>query len=274
MVKLNISLDSDILLELMRAMNVFGTGFLPKTVKAINESAEGIQEHWIDYALGGKGIPGVLPLNNPRIRYANSIKIDTKGWYEREIYSKAKEADWIENGTEEIDMKDTHTKGPRSRIVKEGPNKGKSYLIVPFKWGTTSLARNIVPGAIQNLMRSTGFKASKVTGIKDKPEINYRGELIDRWSYDWGDRINGADVSGTMQQQTRINGLVRFENSETKGKKYGGYFTFRIIPSWGTKGWIKPATPPRNVTRHLSELWQERVSELVENAVKEDLHGL
>jgi hypothetical protein len=271
MVKLNISLDSDILLELMRAMNKLGTGFLPNTVDAMDISAEEIQKHWMDYALGEKGISGVPPLNNPRIRYANSIKIDTKGWYEREIYSESKEADWIENGTKEIDMKETHTKGPRSRIVKEGPNKGKSYLIVPFRWGTTSTARNIVPASIQSLMRSSKFKASRVTGIKDEPEINYRGEMADRWSYDWGDRIKGADVSGTIQQKTRINGLVRFENSETEGKKYGGYFTFRIIPSWGTKGWIKPATPARNVTRHLSDLWQERVSKLVEDAVREDL---
>jgi hypothetical protein len=271
MVKLNISLDSDTLLKLMRAMNKFGTGFMSKTVDALDASAGEVQARWMDYAGGKDNIPGVKPLKNPEGGYAKSIKIDTKGWYEREIYSESKEADWIENGTKEIDMKETHTKGPKSRIVKEGPNKGKSYLIVPFRWGTTSSARNIVPASIQNLMRSSKFKASKVTGIKDEPEINYRGELVDRWSYDWGDRINGADVSGTIQQKTRINGLVRFENSETQGKKYGGYFTFRIIPSWGTKGWVKPATPARNVTRHLSESMQKAVSELVENAIREDL---
>jgi hypothetical protein len=253
-------------------MNAFGTGFLPKTAGAIDKLAAAIQEQWMGYAGGADNIPGVTPLEHPKGGYAKSIKIDnTKGWYEREIYSEAKAAGFIENGTKEIDMKDTHTKGPKSRIVKNGPNKGKPYLIVPFQWGTTSSARNIVPASIQRLMLSAEFKASKVTGTKPEPEINYRGEMIDRWSYDWGDRIKREDVSGTERQKNRINGLVRFEEGEYYGKRYGGYLTFRIIPSWGVKGWIKPATPAKNVTRRLSELWQERAGAFVENAVRGDL---
>jgi hypothetical protein len=272
MVKLKISLDSGVLQELIRAMNKFGTGFLSKTADAMDISAEEIQSVWMDYAGGANNIPGLKPLKHPKGGYAKSIKIDdTKGRYEREIYSEAKAADWIENGTKEIDMKDTHTKGPRSRIVKNGPNKGKSYLIVPFQWGTTSSARNIVPAAVQRLMLSAGFKASRITGVKPKPEINYSGELVDRWSYDWGDRINGDDVSGTARQKNRINGLVRFERGESYNRRYGGYLTFRIIPSWGTKGWIKPATPAKNVTRHLSELMRDKTSARVESAVREDL---
>jgi hypothetical protein len=213
-------------------------------------------------------------LKHPRGGYAESIKRDSKGPYEKEVYSEAQVAEWIENGTEEIDMKKTHTRGPKSRIVKNGPNKGKAYLIVPFQWGTTSSARNIVPAAIRRLMTSANFKASKITGIKDTPEPNYNGDLIDRYSYDWGARINGANIKGNAQQKTRIDGLVRFERGEYYNKRYGGYLTFRVIPSWGARGWIKPATPARNVTRHLSNLMQERVSNRVENAIMEDLANL
>jgi hypothetical protein len=272
MVKMNISVDNDVLQQLQSVLARIGAGSspddFPLTKRAMSEAAEKIRDKWMEYA-GGGSLEGVEPLKHPKGDYAKSIGIEPKGGFDYEIYSDAKVAEWIEYGTERIDMKETHTKGPRSRIVKNGPNKGKSYLIVPFQWGTTSNFRNVVPKRIQRMMLSAGFKSSSVNTNK-KQEENYSGEMVDRWTYDWGDRVRGRDIAGTIQQKTRIDGLVRFENGEMDGKRYGGYLTFRIIPSWGS-GWIKPATAARNVTKALADSMRTEIEGDVGVAIQGDI---
>jgi hypothetical protein len=224
--------------------------------------------------------------------YAQSIHAVPKGKFDYEIVSESKLAERIEYGTKEIDMKKTHTKGPRSRIVKSGPNKGKSYLIVPFRWGTPPKKgetrvgfKNVMPNAIYNMMlnKKNKFQISRETVSADNADEkhktpNARGEMVGRAQYAWGDRVSAQDVSKRTaggKEDHYMDNMVRMDGKNKNGETISsGYFTFRIIPSWGTKGWIKPAVKARPVTKAVADVAREGVNNLIQNAVKEELANL
>jgi hypothetical protein len=257
-------------------------GGLPNTAKAMDDGAKKIQSVWQAYALGAKMLPNVMPLKNPSGKYAESIKTQQIGPFSHEIYSEAKIADRIENGTEELDMKETHTRGPRSRIS----NDGIPYVIIPFRWGTPGDKKNPRVGFGNNVMTAgayyqiskKSFKASTVTASpvnSDYQTPNAKGEMVGRGKYQWGSRLQGSDFKGTDQQKTRMDGMVRFENGYDKNgkidKRYGGYFTFRVISAKSPKdSWIKPATPARNVTRGVKEYTEDEITLMAKEGLEED----
>lgn len=261
MVKLEIAVNSYLLQRLQSALSMIEKKGLPKTAETMGKAAENIRDVWMNYA-GGGSLPGVKSLEHPKGEYAKSIYIEPKGHFDYEVRSDAEVAAWIEYGTKTIDMKDTHTKGPRSRIMQSGPNKGKPYLIVPFQWGTEegSGFKNIVPKSIQSLMLSAGFKASTVND-ETYQSPNAQGQMVDRWKYNWGNSIKSGGAN--------IKGLVRFEQG-TQEKRHGGYFTFRIIPSWG-KGWVKKETPARHVTKAVADFVRKDTEDGINAAIMEDL---
>jgi hypothetical protein len=104
--------------------------------------------------------------------------------------------------------------------------------------------------------------------------------MVGRARYAWGNRLRGGDIAGTDEQKSRMNGMVRFENGYDKegniGKRYGGYFTFRIISAnpesqgWKRNKWIKPATPALHVTRAVAETTRDAVESMIDTAIGED----
>jgi hypothetical protein len=273
---MKIAENSPHLAELRFHLAKLGAGSLPRTAGAMEDSVKFIQDTWRNYAQGGS-LPGVLPLKNGSRRYAQSIKTHANGPFSHEIYSEADIADWIENGTKELDMKTTHPYGPQSRISQR---TGYPYLIVPFQWGTKAGTarvgpKNIIPKQLLRMMRSKQFKASTVKN-ETYQSPNARGEMVNRNTYTWGNRAKGSDFSGTIEQKRFADGMVRFEEgsaADRPGKKrYGGYFTFRIISAApGAKGWIKPATPARHVTKAVMDETREVIDTIVESAIREDL---
>jgi hypothetical protein len=182
----------------------------------------------------------------------------------------------IGNGTEQIDMKETHTKGPRSRVSKDGI----PYLIVPFRWGTPKTVgfKNVMPINVYSIVKK--FKKMKTlvsanVSNKKTPNNQNPSQMVGRAQYNKGyDRLSGMD--------SMMNGMVR-STDETGKDRSGGYFTFRIISAkkskdWDRKphkkswedSWIKPATHPRHVTRALMETTREEVNELVSTALLGD----
>jgi hypothetical protein len=283
MVRIKIAENNPHLRELQFRLAKLGADSMPRTTGAMADGAKLIQNTWRNYALGGP-LQGVKPLKNGSRGYAQSIKTRSNGPFSHEIYSEADIADRIENGTKELDMKTTHPYGPRSRVAETIISKktgrvlrrGGPYLIVPFQWGTKEGTkrvgpRNIVPKDLLSLMRSKRFKRSTV---KNRTYLspNARGQMVERWTCTWGDRARGSDFAGTVEQKLYANGMVRFEQGEKGGKKYGGYFTFRIISANSPKNsWIKPATPPRNVTRRVQEYTEDTIEKMVDAAIMEDL---
>jgi hypothetical protein len=277
MIRMQIEKDNPHLENLLYLLGAAGRNTLPNTEAAMKEAAKIIQGRWVDFANGGslKGIADTL--KRPNGGYARSIKAKQIGAFAHEIYSEADIAKWIENGTEELDMKRTHPYGPRSRVSKK---TGYPYLIVPFQWGTKEGTarvgpKNIVPEQLLSLMRSKKFKASTVKSETSNQSSNARGEMVNRNTYSWGDRAKGSDFAGTVEQKRLADGMVRFEQGSAadnpKGKRYGGYFTFRIISAApGAKGWIKPAMPARHVTKAVADETREKVNALIEARLKGD----
>jgi hypothetical protein len=278
MIRITVGTNNPRLEELQFLLAKMGqrAGTLPRTAAALNAGAELIQDTWQKYATGETPMPGLKPSGS----YAKSIRTKPLGEFEHEIFSEAKIAERIENGTEELDMKKTHPYGPRSRVSK----KGIPYLIVPFQWGTKEGtkrvgAKNIIPKQLLNMMLSKKFKKSTVKSDSQSPNAprspNARGEMVARNTYTWGDRTRGSDFSGTIEQKRFTNGMVRFEQGTAadspQGKRYGGYFTFRVISANSpANSWIKPATPALHVAEIVAKETRKDVEAMVDAAIKED----
>jgi hypothetical protein len=185
-------------------------------------------------------------------------------------------------------MKKTHPHEPRSRKSK---TTGYPYVIIPFRWGTpgsgdrkrVGFGKNVLTaGAYRQLLKKE-FGVSKVTASPNTSGYktpNAQGDMVGRARYAWGNRLRGSDFAGTIEEKTRMNGMVRFENGFDKEgnihKRYGGYFTFRIISanpesqSWKQNKWIKPATPALHVAEIVANKTRQDVVAMVDAAIKED----
>jgi hypothetical protein len=288
MIRIEVSLNNSRLEELLFLIRKLEGG-LPNTEEAMAAGAAKIQSAWQNYALGKKRLPGVAALKKPSGKYAESIRTEQTGAFKHEIFSEAEIADRIENGAEELDMKKTHPFGPRSRVS----NKGIPYLIIPFRWGTPGDKKNQRVGFGNNVMTAGAyyqiskkpFGASRVTASADQSDYktpNAKGDMVGRAQYrdkngksTWGSRLRGSDFSGTVEQKTRMDGMVRFENGFDKngkiGKRYGGYLTFRVISAKSPAGsWIKPAEPAYHVTRGVKEYTEDEVALTAREGLEKD----
>jgi hypothetical protein len=292
MVEINISVDNDVLQQFQAALARSGSGGFPSVSAALEDSAKGVRKIWQGFA-GGGSLPGIESLKRPGGGYAKSIKTRNYGPFIHEVYSDAKVAEWIENGTEELDMKTTHPFGPRSRLAKKkikGSPKGYPqyrlvpYLIVPFRWGTPGTERdprvgfrNIIPQAIygmignkENFLRSTTRKTTHT-------EENFHHKDVERDEYDWGDRVLKEDVfsltDGNKEDYHTV-GMVAMDTGISE-KQETNYFTFRVISADSPQGsWIKPAMKPRPVTQTVANLARNGINDAVEAAIMGDLANL
>ena len=271
--------SNPLLEELQFHLAKLGMGSMPRTAGAMASGAEIIRARWVDFAKGGP-LKGVTEkLKRPSGGYARSIRVHKNGPFDYEIYSEAKVAELIENGTDDLDMKTTHPYGPRSRVSKEG----FPYLIVPFRWGTPKTIgfKNIIPEAVYNMIKNKKqFQQSRVSVGADNadaahttPNAQTPSKMVGRAQYKWGTRLNGI---GYVDHRRNIEGMVSMEGQVEGGKKRAsGYFTFRVISAKQlvTKpySWIKPATPARHVTRAVTEETRDVVKAMVETAIREDL---
>ncbi|GHV80179.1 hypothetical protein AGMMS49944_19700 [Spirochaetia bacterium] len=289
---MSVSVDSDILQQLQSALGRLGAGVLPATSEAMKASAGLIRDTWKGFAMGGS-LPGITEsLKQPSGKYARSIRIKRNGPFDYEIYSDSDVAGWIENGTEELDMKTTHPFGPRSRVTQTGKNKGYSYLIVPFRWGTPRTVgfRNVIPQAVYNIVKNKRkFAQTKTTVSADKSgkqSPNFNGDMVGRAQYSdvtgskaWGDRTTAADMGENRffndTGRDITDDMVGMSSMLGQNGKAAGYLTFRVISAApGATGWIKPAMKARPVTQAVASVSKETVEETLDGAIREDLANL
>ncbi|GHU65060.1 hypothetical protein FACS189447_03320 [Spirochaetia bacterium] len=278
MTKMDITMDNDLLLRLMSRLSKFSSrSVMPETAAAMKKSADFVRETWKGFAMGGT-LPGVEKLKNPQGGYARSIVLAQIGPFDYEVISRAEIADWLQNGTTTIDMKETHTRGPRSRVArKKGPNgqvRLVPYVIVPFRWGTPKTVgfRNIMPESVYAVVKAKKFVNTKVTG-ETHTEVNFRGENVERQEYSSGDGKNSwgstlgmgdsEDVTPNMEGMSKMKG---------QGGKSAGYFTFRVISADSPAGsWIRPGMKPRPITEGVIGASKEIVNDLIDLALRRDL---
>jgi hypothetical protein len=278
MIKMDITIDNDILAQVINRLSLFASkNTLPQTQHSVKIASTIVRDAWRGYAMGGS-LPGVVEkLKNPHGGYARSIKTVQIDPFNYEIVSEAEIAGWLENGTSSFDMKETHTKGPRSRVSA----KGYPYLIVPFRWGTPKTVgfRNVMPEIVYAIVKQKKFEATKVTG-KTHPEKNFKGEDVERQEYSntdennpkpWGDRLSGMEFAGTIEEKTRMNGMSKMKG---QGGRAAGYFTFRVIsadPDANPDSWIHPGIKARPVTQAVVNKTKETVNDLIEHGLRRDI---
>jgi hypothetical protein len=272
MIKVKIDVDNDLLSQLQQELAKFGAGSMPATARAMKSSADLARQIWQDFATGGH-LSGVEDLENPSLGYARSIRIQPNGPFDYEVYSEAKIAKRIEEGTDDLDMKTTHPYGPRSRISK----KGVPYVIIPLRWKTPGAVgiRNVMPINVYSIVKK--FEKMKTLVDADKsntktPNAQTPSRMVGRAQYNEGyDRLNGMDFAGTVEDKTMMSGMVR--TTDTTGKdRAGGYFTFRIISANSpADSWKRKGMPARHVTQAVAKAAEEEIAGLVSGAIRVDL---
>jgi hypothetical protein len=269
MIKFEITVDTD----LLQRLAMLGENAFPAAKAAFDASAKTIQGAWQGWALGGS-LMGIPHISNPSTNLAQSIKIRKNAAFDVNIETESANAQRIQDGTPELDMKTTHPYGNKSRVTKSGPHKGEPYLIVPFRWGTPDRGdgarahwKNVIPQPMYsailafNMVKSIRLEKREDGTKAIHAEKNFRGEPVGRSEYQWGERIK-ADGN--------INGLVRMANQTKEGGST--YFTFRIISASSPQGsWIRKAVDPIDVVSALEKTTRPVVEEMVQAGFEADL---
>ena len=269
MIKVSVELDNDLLSQIQSQLSGFtgsnGSKIAPGTKTAFDRCVSIIQRAWQNWANGGS-VEGADDIKNPNPRLSSSIKKRYFNDFDAEVYSDSKQMEWIEKGRNDIYMKKEGSPwltSHKTRIIKHGKNKGKPYLIIPFRWGTPNDkggARahfgNTIPESLYNEMKKFKFKKSfKTSGTHLEPNIH--GEQVQRQEYDWGDRLN---------EEGNINGLVRMA-----GNPRSTYFTFRIISAQSKADWHIKAIKPNPVVESLERSLKSRIENTLEEGLSLDI---
>lgn len=282
MIHLQAIIDQE-LVDIIAKIRAFQQDFplsvmFPTAAEAVKAGAYAIQDQWKAYA-SGEPMPSGDKLKNPSGGYAASIGTKQDTLWSYRISSGASVARWLENGTPEVDFKDTHPYGTRARVAKKkvkgatGVYRYVPYLIIPIRWATPGAgahmgAKNVIPeqvyARIQSGIRKGTFQRSIVLDGKTSSP-NFWGEGQSRNTYDWGSRVKGAGGN--------LEGLVAMAGApDSKGHRRSTYFTFRVISADSPAGaWIKPATKAMRIAEQTAAFMSDKVSKMVEAGFYADL---
>lgn len=231
--------------------------------------------------------------------YSRSVKVEKKTPFKYEIYSENKMVSWIENGLSPFDMKNTHTVGPKSRLIKPRIRRGKmlaewtarrkdgtkytvhagdSYAIIPFRHGTSGGTRysggrknvnGIVMNQLSNIIGDLGanrFKRSRVMmspSESGKSEMNALGEMVARAEYSWGDRLELPENPADQDLQ----GMVAM--AAGRGSVF---MTFRVVSKNSQDGsWMHPGIKAQKNLSNIINAGQMPMEKAIQSAMMEDL---
>lgn len=264
MLEVKIEIDASQLKELAREFkkNMTEAAF-PNTANAFVQAQRMVLNSWRDYLAGETSLAGIENLEKVTTPMRNSVKGRRNGDFDYSVYSNDDQLKRAAEGNPEVnyDMKKTHPYGNKSRVSK----KGVPYLIVPFRWGTPNGKgtkrrwNNFIPQK-EYWTRVLPLEMSRTTGITH-PEINAKGQAIDRQEYNWGGRLkDGWD--------DRSSGMVRMKD-ETKST----YFTFRVISAKSPAGsWLyhRDAKPAVDIIGALQRTHEQNIRQMIEQGIKND----
>ena len=261
----------------------------PNAAEATRGAAAAIQSKWKAYA-SGEPLPSGDKLKSPTGGYAASIKTESDSLWSYRIFSKAAVARWLEEGTPELDMKQTHPYGQRGRVAKKkikgGGFRYVPYIIIPFRWATPGAgahmgAKNVIPDQIYRKVlmarEKGGAQRFKRTIVLDgrSASPNFWGEMEGRASYAWGDRLKG--VGGALEGLVAMDGSYDADAGGGLKKRtpYSTYFTFRIISADSPAGsWVKPATKALRIAEQTAAAMKDEANKIVAEGVAADLDNL
>lgn len=268
MLKVHIDIDAENLKEIAKqfSKNMTEAAF-PNTANAMQQATRLIRNSWTDYLEGNTFLDGIENLEKVNRSMIESVKERKNGDFDYSVYSDSKQLERIAEGSPEVkyDMKKTHPYGRKSRVSK----KGVPYLIIPFRWGTPNGKgtkrrwNNFIPQKVYDT-KVLPLEMSRTTGLTH-PEMNAKGQAIDRQEYNWGGRLkDGWD--------DRSAGMVRMEDVTEKAKK-STYFTFRIISakSPANSWWYhRDAQKAVDIMGALQRTHEQKIRSMIEQGVKND----
>lgn len=280
MVKITITPKDDFLSAFQARLAHIGAGSLPATISAFRTAAQVTQSTWRGYARGEPIQGSPYRIKHPTGGYSRRIQVRSDGPFDYTVFNDSAVAQYLENGTPELDMKTTHPYGRKSRMANHGTKDNPRwvpYLIIPFRWGTPGSSggyfRNIIPEQIYAMLR-TQVKAGVFLRTKvlptTHPEPNYHGESIERAEYsneagmgNWGSILRG--IGGNMEGMSVMDADTARKNSST-------YFTFRVISAESPAGsWIKPPTPAMHITQHVANNVRDIITDMIDTGMSIDL---
>lgn len=272
MIQINLQPEDYNLADIITGMGVVALKYMPKTARAFKTASSFVRYTWMTLAQKTfKASTG---------QYARSIKVRMLTPFQHEIYTDHPIADILEHGAKRYDMKTTHPFGEKSRVVKKTVTRkgrivrkeGDPYLVVPFRQGVPSARRNpMSESAYEHLRRMINSGEFDVSGIKASPkkskkvEPNYKGELIPRATYNWGDRLRDSSLD-------KLEGLVAMKAPSGPIESRTQYMTFRVISvNSPAHKWIHPGIKAHDFMEKVRNIVKEPVEKMVTDALAKDL---
>ncbi len=276
MIRVNLTPTDESLANVLSNLEFTSAKNMPATFKAFKIASALVQYTWKTYASGAPIKGSSMRLKNATGAYANSIKTRFLAPFNHEIYSDSPIALYLEKGTKQHDLKDTHPYGKRSRLVKKTVTKrgvvirkkGDPYLIIPFRHGIPGtksyfpMPEQVYKRIEEVLKRDESLISKQVKGATYSP--NYQGELIPRAKYKWGARFKGTGFD-------QLEGLLVMDTSSPK-KKSSEYMTFRVISANSpAMKWIVKARPAMNITRFVVVNTEKEMKRIITSGIRQDL---
>lgn len=214
--------------------------------------------------------------------------------FTQKVFSRDKMVHWLEKGLQSYDMKMTHPKGKKSRLVKPRKSKngelktswtkkrkdgstytvnaGDPYLIIPFKHKTSDKGEKGIAklgdiyGDLSKQMSSGEFSRSSVTTApanSGKVAPNYWRQMINRAEYSWGSKLQLPDE----EQYKNLQGLVAMGSP-----KQTQFMSFRVVSVNSAQGsWIHPGIKARHNLENILEKGKDKITSAIEDALGRDM---
>lgn len=259
----------------------------PMISKAVNAVGQDTRNKWMEEVYRAKLWSG------EKDAYAQSIRWEFQpGAMSGYVITDYKYAQEIETGRPARDLK----KMLNTSLKVRRTEKGKRFLVIPFRHGTAGTNTNPMPAAINKL--ASQMSKSSVTGAglrpvgevtrlspksgmhpsaKQTPFLSNpktkQASMTARMSYAWGDRLSRAALiqSGASKAEAkRYAGMVRMETSTPGGAKSSAFMTFRVMHE-SSKGWIIPAQPGLYLAKKTADEMKPKADAVFAEAVKRTL---
>jgi hypothetical protein len=265
MAQLTIQVD---LSALTTAVNqVIDEKIFPRLNQAVSAVAQQASIDWKEAVFRAKLWSG------EKTPYIGSITHSMTGPFSARVESDYKYALEIDTGRPARDLKRMLETSKKVRYVTKGKNKGKRYLIIPFRHNTPGNDAHAMdmPQDVYEMARQ--LEPSRVTGSKMQHNggTGARVRVVKRATYAWGGRLPaGLKPKLLPHHATDIYaGMVRMDTS-SGNQSSSAYMTFRVMME-GSPKWIVPAKPGLYLVKGVVDKLQPLAERAFVEAVKRDL---
>lgn len=221
--------------------------------------------------------------------YVNSIQVEQTGPFAVRVFADYKNAGPIEEGRPAVDQKKYLQTSNKVRRVANGPNKGKLFLIIPFRHNTPGNTAH-APAMPANVYEfASKLKPSYVTGkflapnVRGKVDAHGKMIMVERSNYKWGGQLPSgmAQKASPGNKTDRYAGMVRFDTTpggehaaqSTGAKRSSAYMTFRVMGEWSS-GWVIPAKPGLFLAQKVAEEIQPLAEGALQEAMSRTVKGI